>query len=72
MLDPLSSPETYQAFIYALPERYPSIRLSTLVYIPYITHHRIPAPDLSFTRPNLPFLVEEIERQVLKQSDESV
>ena len=28
---------------------------------PDIKHHRIPAPDLSFTRPNLPFLIREIE-----------
>jgi hypothetical protein len=34
---------------------------------PDIKHHRIPAPDLSFTCPNLPFLIEEIERQVLQQ-----
>ena len=34
MPDPLSSPETYQAFIYTLREHYPSIRRSTLVYIP--------------------------------------
>jgi hypothetical protein len=164
MPDPLSSPGVYQAFIYSLPERYSSIRRSTLVYIstgalfgrvegilvfeggvilcvqeylnfelevivrysyevsrahispdapdfpaateycratyphkeklywydsfphpsdpaltsthphhkhtpPDIKHHRIPAPDLSFTRPNLPFLIEEIERQVLQQSE---
>jgi hypothetical protein len=36
---------------------------------PDIKHHRIPAPDLSFTRPNLPFLIEEIESQVLQQSE---
>ena len=160
MPDPLSSPEAYQAFIYTLPERYPSIRYSTLVYIPSgalfgrvegmlifeqsvvlcaqeylnfelgviegygyevsrahispddpdfpaateycraayprkeklywydsfphpndpslastdphhkhippnIRHHRVPAPDLSFTRPNLPSLIKEIERQAL-------
>ncbi len=35
---------------------------------PDIKRHRIPATDLSFTRPNLPFLIEEIERQVLQQS----
>lgn len=29
---------------------------------PYIKHHRIPAPDLSFTEPNLPFLIREIEK----------
>lgn len=27
---------------------------------PDIKHHRIPAPDLSFTAPNLPFLIGEI------------
>lgn len=34
---------------------------------PDIKHHRVPAPDLSFTRPNLPFLIEEIERTLLSQ-----
>jgi len=29
---------------------------------PDIKHHRVPAPELSFTRPNLPVLIEEIER----------
>jgi len=29
---------------------------------PDLKHHRIPAPALSFTRPNLPFLIQEIER----------
>jgi len=28
---------------------------------PDIKHHRIPAPDLSFTEPNLPHLITEIE-----------
>jgi hypothetical protein len=153
--EPLSSPQAYQAFLYALPESYPTIRRSTLVYIPTgtsfgraegfllfdrnivlcvqeylnfelgiiegygyeasqphvspgppdlpaaaeycrasypdkdklywydsfphpndpalaatdphhkhvppdIKHHRIPAPELSFSRPNLPFLIQEI------------
>ncbi|OIO97567.1 MAG: hypothetical protein AUK03_02320 [Anaerolineae bacterium CG2_30_64_16] len=31
---------------------------------PDIKHHRIPAPEMSFTRPNLPFLIEEVERPV--------
>ena len=31
---------------------------------PDIKHHRIPAPELSFTRPNLPVLIEEVERLV--------
>ncbi len=29
---------------------------------PDIKHHRIPAPGLSFTEPNLPFLIHEIEQ----------
>ncbi|MFQ5435881.1 MAG: DUF6516 family protein [Anaerolineae bacterium] len=29
---------------------------------PDIKHHRVPAPGLSFTRPNLPFLIQEIEK----------
>lgn len=32
---------------------------------PGIKHNRVPAPGLSFDRPNLPFLVEEIERDLL-------
>ncbi len=32
---------------------------------PDIKHHRIPAPGLSFDQPNLPFLIEEIERTLL-------
>ena len=33
MPDPLASPSAYKAFIYALPDRYASIRRSILVYI---------------------------------------
>ena len=29
---------------------------------PDIKHHRIPAPELSFTEPNLPFLIQETEQ----------
>ena len=32
---------------------------------PDIKHHRIPAPGISFEQPNLPYLIEEIEREVL-------
>ncbi|MCL4708787.1 hypothetical protein KJ068_26805 [bacterium] len=35
---------------------------------PDIKHHRIPAPDLSFTEPNLPFLIQEIETQFYRPS----
>ena len=33
---------------------------------PDIKHHRIPAPGLSFTAPNLSFLIEEIEASLSK------
>jgi hypothetical protein len=32
---------------------------------PDIKHHRVPAPGLSFGRPNLPVLIEEIKRDLL-------
>jgi hypothetical protein len=32
---------------------------------PDIKRHRVPATELSFTRPNLPYLIEEIERHFL-------
>jgi hypothetical protein len=32
---------------------------------PDIKHHRVPAPEISFTKPNLPFLIQEVE-QLLK------
>jgi hypothetical protein len=34
---------------------------------PDVKRHRIPAPGLSFTRPNLPFLIREIERELLQR-----
>ena len=34
MLEPFSSPSAYAEFIHNLPERYPVIQHSTLVYIP--------------------------------------
>ncbi len=33
---------------------------------PDIKHHRIPAPNLSLSEPNLPFLVREIDEQYFK------
>lgn len=33
---------------------------------PNIKHNRVPAPGLSFDKPNLPFLIEEIEREIPK------
>ena len=37
---------------------------------PDIKHHRIPAPKMSFTQPNLPALIGEIE-EMLKALEES-
>jgi hypothetical protein len=37
---------------------------------PDIKHHRVPAPGLSFTEPNLPFLVQEIETLIAQQAQE--
>jgi hypothetical protein len=73
----------YEAYIYQLPTRYPAIQSSTLVLVrgevrfqthshhkhvpPDVKHNRIPAPGLSFSHPNLPFLIEEIERELLPE-----
>jgi len=35
---------------------------------PDIKHNRIPAPGLSFSAPNLPFLIQEIEKKFLSAS----
>lgn len=35
---------------------------------PNIKRNRIPAPHLTFTAPNLPFLIDEVERTVLSGS----
>lgn len=32
--------------------------------LPNLKHHRVPAPELSFNRPNLPFLLREIEARL--------
>lgn len=36
---------------------------------PDIKHHRIPAPNMSFTQPNLPALIHEIEILIKKMED---
>ena len=38
---------------------------------PDIRHHRIPAPEMSFLRPNLPILFQEIEEVITGLSDMS-
>ena len=63
MNNPLRTPEDYELFLYTLAEQFPSIRHSHIP--PDTKRHRIPASNLSFTRPNLPFLIEEIEQEIL-------
>ena len=37
-----------------------------MVYFgPNIKHHRIPAPGIGFDRPNLPQLIEDVQRDIL-------
>ena len=38
---------------------------------PNIKRNRIPAPQMSFTRPNLPVLIQEIEELIQKQQSQS-
>lgn len=72
MTDPFRTPEDYELFLYGLAEQFPSIRHSTLTFAhphhkhipPDIKHHRIPAPEMSFTQPNLPVLIREIEESI--------
>lgn len=37
---------------------------------PDIKHHRIPAPNMSFERPNLPHIIEEIEALIKRTAPE--
>lgn len=64
MPDPLASPSAYND---------PSLASTDPHHKhvpPEIKRHRIPAPDLSFTRPNLPFLIEEIEHELLSRESQ--
>ena len=73
----------YEVFVYSLRDRFPTIRYDSQPHPddfvlartyphhrhvpPNIKRNRIPAPGLSFTRPNLTFLIEEIEREILSK-----
>lgn len=37
---------------------------------PDIKHHRVPAPAIHFDRPNLPALIEEIQRDILGMTEQ--
>jgi hypothetical protein len=71
-VNPFQSPREYETSIYTLSQRFPSQPYPndpTLASTdphhkhvpPDIKRHRIPAPALSLTSPNLPVLIEEIE-----------
>ena len=66
--NPLKSLASYSRFVAELLN-HPTVECSTVASTfphhkhvpPDIKHNRIPAPETSFTRPNLPVLVREIE-----------
>jgi hypothetical protein len=73
--DALRTPEDYELFLYTLTERFPSVSRSTVTFVRKgatlarvvgelynAKHNRIPAPEMGFTRPNLPVLIQEVER----------
>ena len=73
MSNPLRTAEDYELFLYTLSERYDSHPNESSLQSthphhkhipPDIKHHRIPAPAMSFSRPNLPTLIREIEALV--------
>jgi hypothetical protein len=57
--------EQYRTLVQAL-------RKHTRHIPPDIKHHRGPAPEISFTRPNLSFLIQEIERMLRFRSSTSI
>ena len=78
--NPLQSLANYSRFVAEMLHRPTVVRSTVVVWpaSPYtgmaegdkhvppdIKHHRIPAPDISFTRPNLPVLLQEIEALIL-------
>ena len=66
--NPLKSLADYSHFVAELVN-FPPVERSTLASTfphhkhipPDIKHNRIPAPEISFTQPNLPVLIQEIE-----------
>jgi hypothetical protein len=60
MMAPFRTTGDYELFLYTLAEQY-------FKHIPpEIKHHRIPAPKMSFTHPNLLVLIQEIEDLIAK------
>ena len=75
MTDPLRTDKDYELFIYSLVEQFPSIKHSSITFVRRgislariagelhsdIKHNRIPAPEMSFSKPNLIKLIKEVE-----------
>ena len=56
-MSPFQSLREYELFVYSLADQFPHHKHIP----PDIKHHRVPAPGLNFTEPNLPFLIREME-----------
>ena len=64
-MSPLGSYEDYTQFIFSLLADHPAVEHCTHPHHkhvpPDIKQHRVPAPEISFTAPNLPHLLVQIE-----------
>ena len=58
-MTPFQSLRDYEEFAYTLRERSPAI----------IKHSRVPAPEMSFTQPNLIALIREAEALVARREN---
>jgi len=67
MNNPLTSVRAYEEFVYSLQQTLASTHPHHKHIPPDLKHHRIPAAGLSFTQPNLPFLIQEIIDHLLAQ-----
>ena len=67
----LSSLANYSHFVYTIPDRFPSVKRSTLILKPMgaaigeLEGRLDFAPGLTFDQPNLPLLIREIEETLL-------
>jgi len=75
MNNPLRTIEDYELFLYwydSQPHPNDPTLQSTHPHHkhipPDIKHHRIPAPEMSFVKPNLPALIREIESLIAQTS----
>lgn len=67
MSNPLRTLDDYELFLYTMQSTYPHHKHIH----PDIKHNRIPAPEMSFSKPNLPALIREIEAIITKNGSES-